>query len=136
MSWDPATLATEISPYVTAAVGAYGGAVLAKAKDQAADATVGFGRRLLQRIFGTRDHADPLPQAVADLAVDPGDPDLQAALRVAIRGKIAADPVLADDILKMIADRPSNVTASGERSIAASTISGIAATGDNITIKR
>jgi hypothetical protein len=44
-----ASLAAEMTPYVSAAVGAYGGAVLAKVRDDAADATVGLGRRLLQR---------------------------------------------------------------------------------------
>ncbi|MEV7012560.1 hypothetical protein [Streptosporangium sp. NPDC051022] len=41
MSGDPASLAHAVSPYVTAAVGAYGGAVLARANEEAADATVG-----------------------------------------------------------------------------------------------
>jgi hypothetical protein len=34
-----AELVTTATPYVTAAVGAYGGAVLAKVRDDAADAT-------------------------------------------------------------------------------------------------
>ena len=40
-----ATLAAEVVPYASAA--AYGGAVLAKVRDDAADVTVGLGRRLL-----------------------------------------------------------------------------------------
>ena len=43
MGGDVASLATEMTPYVSAAVGAYGGAVLAKVRDDAADATVGLG---------------------------------------------------------------------------------------------
>ena len=54
MSGDVVSLAAEMTPYISAAVGAYGGAVLAKVRDEAADATVGLGRRLLQRVFGTR----------------------------------------------------------------------------------
>ena len=46
-SREVATLIADATPYVTAAVGAYGGAVLAKVRDDAADATVGVGRRLL-----------------------------------------------------------------------------------------
>jgi hypothetical protein len=68
--------------------------VLAKANDQAADATVGLGRRILQRIFGPR-AAGEVPHPVADLAADPDDPDLQAALRVAIRKLLAEDADLA-----------------------------------------
>lgn len=135
MGGDLPTLATEISPYMTAAIGAYGGAVLANVKDQAADATVGLGRRLLQRIFGTRDHAEQLPQTVADLAADPDDPDFQAALRVAIRKELAKDAVLAEEVRKLLAGS-AGIKASGDRSIAAHTISGIASTGDNATLAR
>ena len=54
MGGDAAALAAEATPYVSAAVGAYGGAVLARLRDDAADATVGLGRRLLQRMFGSK----------------------------------------------------------------------------------
>ena len=47
MSAGAASLAADMTPYVSAAVGAYGGAVLAHARDEAADATVGLGRRML-----------------------------------------------------------------------------------------
>jgi hypothetical protein len=47
MSGDVLSLAAEMTPYVSAAAAAYGGAVLVKARDEAADATVGLGRRLL-----------------------------------------------------------------------------------------
>jgi hypothetical protein len=130
-----AVLIGEASPYVTAAVRAYGGAVLAKANDQAADATVGLGRRILQRIFGTRAAGD-VPPPVADLAADPDDPDLQAALRVAIRKLLADDPGLAGDLRGMLAGAAVTVTASGERSIAAQSITGVASTGDDATITR
>jgi hypothetical protein len=131
-----AVLIGEVSPYVTAAVGAYGGAVLGKANDQAADATVGLGRRILQRVFGTRAAGD-VPQPVADLAADPGDPDLQAALRVAIRKLLAEDAELAGDLRGMLAGAAAvTVTASGARSIAAQSISGVASTGDDARITR
>jgi hypothetical protein len=131
-----AVLIGEVSPYVTAAVGAYGGAVLARANDQAADATVGLGRRMLRRVFGTRAAGD-VPQPVADLAADPGDPDLQAALRVAIRGLLAADAELAGDLRGMLAGAAAvTVTASGERSIAAQSITGVASTGDDASVTR
>jgi hypothetical protein len=133
MSGDLASLAGEISPYVTAAVGAYGGAVLVRARDQAADATVGIGRRILQRIFGTRAPGD-VPPAVADLADDPRDADLQAALRVELRRILSQDTQAAADVRDMLAAAPViTVTASGERSVAAHSITGIAATGDNST---
>jgi hypothetical protein len=131
-----AVLIGEVSPYVTAAVGAYGGAVLAKANDQAAGAAVGLGRRMLLRVFGSRAAGD-VPQPVADLAADPGDPDLQAALRVAIRKMLAADGELAGDLRGMLAGAAGvTVTASGERSIAAQAVTGVASTGDGAGITR
>jgi hypothetical protein len=136
VSGELATLAVDISPYATAAVGAYGSAVLVKVRDEAADATVGLGRRILRRIFGTRSLGD-LPQAVADLAADPSDPDLQAALRVEIRRILATDSALVSEVRRMLDGASAiTVTASGERSIAAHVITGTASTGDNATIER
>jgi hypothetical protein len=137
MSDGLALLAGEMSPYVTAAVSAYGGAVLAKARDQAADATVGTGRRILQRIFCTRAAGDDVPQVVAELAADPKDPDLRAALRVEIRRLLGGDAQMAADVREILASVPViSATASGERSIAAQSISGVAVTGDNAAIVR
>ena len=66
MSGEVASLAADVVPYAIAAVSAYGGAVLAKVRDDAAEATVGLGRRVLQRIFGTRKEGEPLPVPLAD----------------------------------------------------------------------
>lgn len=137
MDGELATLASDISPYVTAAIGAYGAAVLSTARDQAADATVGLGRRLLQRIFGRRT-PEQAPSAVAELAESPDDLDLQAALRVAVRHALAADPELVADLRQLLDGSGAGVTvtASGERSVAAQVISGVVVTGDNGTVVR
>lgn len=136
MSDDVAMLAAEVLPYASAAAAAYGGAVLAKARDEAADATVGLGRRLLQRIFGTRREGEPLPEAVADVVADPADEDTAAALRLAVRKALAADTLLQAEVRDMLAQARVTVTAAGVRSIAAQAITGIAATGDHIRINR
>jgi hypothetical protein len=99
-------MAAEMTPYVSAAVGAYGGAVLAKVRDDAADATVGLGRRLLQRVFGARQEGESLPQPLADLAADPGDGDALAAVRLAVRQALTADPVLAGEVRSLLAAAP------------------------------
>ena len=134
MSAEVATLAAEVAPYASAAAAAYGGAVLAKVRDDAADVTVGLGCRLLQRIFGTRGHGEPLPEAVADVVADPADEDAVAALRLAVRKALAADAGLQGEVRDMLAQASVSVTASGERSIAAQVISGVAVTGDNTAI--
>ena len=100
---DVASVAAEMSPYISAAVGAYGGAVLAKVRDDAADVTVGLGRRLLQKVFGHHDEAEPLPAPLADLVADPVDGDALAACRLEIRKAMAADPVLEAEVRAMLA---------------------------------
>jgi hypothetical protein len=106
MSGDVVSLAAEITPYVSAAVGAYGGAVLAKARDEAADATVSLGRRLLQRVFGSRREDEPLSGPLAVLADDPADGDALAAVRLAIRQALAGDPALQAEIRSMLPRAP------------------------------
>lgn len=106
MGGDVASLAAEMTPYVSAAVGAYGGAVLAKVRDEAADATVGLGRRLLQRVFGSRGAGEPLPAPLDALAADPDDEDALAAVRLAIRQALADDPTLQAEARSMLASAP------------------------------
>jgi hypothetical protein len=96
-------MAAEMTPYISAAVSAYGGAVLARARDEAADSTVALGRRLLQKIFGHRDEAGSLPDPLADLAGDPQDGDALAAVRLAVRKALEADPALAAEVRTMLA---------------------------------
>ncbi|MFB4265146.1 hypothetical protein [Nonomuraea sp. GTA35] len=142
MAAELATLVGELSPYVTAAVGAYGAAVLARAHEEVADVTVGWGRRMLQQIFGVRPDEDEVPETVIELAQAPDDPDLQAALRVQIRRVLAADEELAARLRAMLAEAraetagtgTATVTASGERSVAIGRDnSGTIVTGDHST---
>ncbi|WP_182872869.1 hypothetical protein [Microbispora sp. H10670] len=140
MSGELATLVADLSPYVTAAIGAYGGAVLSKAQEEAADTTVSWGRRLLQRIFGVRAEGEPLPEVLAEIVEDPDDADLQAALRVQIRRILAQDPTMTAEVHKLLSQIPPTgttirITASGERSVAAHTITGGVHTGDGHTSK-
>ena len=106
MSGEAASLAAEMAPYVSAAVGAYGGAVLVKVRDEAADATVGLGRRLLQRVFGSREEGERLPEPLGTLAADPDDNDALAAVRLAIRQALADDPALQAEVRSMLASAP------------------------------
>jgi hypothetical protein len=101
MAGEVATLVADATPYVTAAVGAYGGAVLAKMRDDAADATVGVGRRLLQRVFGYRKE-DELPEQLAELVSYPDDADVLAALRLAIRRQLEGDTAMLADVRALL----------------------------------
>lgn len=114
MSGELAELANDVTPYVVTAVGTYGAAVLAKAQDEAATAAVGFGRRLAQRIFGTRGTNAEIPEALADVVDDADDPDNLSALRKAIRKALTGDPKLEADVRRLL-DEYGGVRVAGER---------------------
>jgi hypothetical protein len=99
---DVVAIVNDAWPFVSAAVAGYGAAVLKVSEDAAADATLSLGRRILQRVFG-RGHT---PDALADLAADPQDTDLQAALRVALRKLLAEDGELTAQIRDLLAEAP------------------------------
>jgi len=103
MAGEVATLVAEATPYMTAAVGAYGGAVLAKVRDDAADATVGLGRRLLQRVFGHHSEEEPLPEPLTELVTYPDDEDALGALRLAIRRQLESDAGMLADVRTLLA---------------------------------
>lgn len=136
MDIEVTAVAAAVVPYVAAAAGAYGAAVVDRVQDAAADATVGVGGRLLRRLLGREESAPAVTAAVVDLAEDPEDEDRLAAVRLQIRKALAADPELAADVARMLQVAGVTVTASGERSIAAQTISGVAITGDNAQVTR
>src|ERR1022692_4932796 len=107
MAGEVATLVADATPYVTAAVGAYGGAVLAKVRDDAADATAGVGRRLLQRVFGHRTADEPLPVPLAALAADPSDADALGVVRWTMRDALEADTAMLEEVTSMLASAQS-----------------------------
>jgi hypothetical protein len=133
MSADVAQTAAAVMPYVTATVAAYGMHTLDKVRDsfveRASEATVGRGHRLLDRILRREPSRESVEEAVVDLAA--GMPDSEAALRLQIRKALAADPELAADVRSMLPPPAMRIEASGERSIAVGTNSGVLSTGDD-----
>jgi len=138
MDVDVARTAAAVLPYVTAAVTAYGMNTLARVRDavvdSASDATVGVGHRLLNRILGREESRQVIEDAVIDVAA--GEEDGETALKVQIRKALAADPDLAREIAGMLPITTAHNEASGTRSIAIGTNTGIANTGDNATFHR
>ncbi|MFI0960743.1 hypothetical protein ACH4S8_04915 [Streptomyces sp. NPDC021080] len=132
-------LVEQAGPYLSTAVSAYGVGVLTRAEDAAAAATANLGRRILQAVWHRRGEQSrvALEAAVQDVADDPEDRDAAATLRQQIKRALREDTELRDElaeILSVASSGVANVTAYGERSIAAQTI-GTAVTGDNITLK-
>jgi hypothetical protein len=97
-------LVNDAAPFVVTAVSTYGTAVLAQAQDEAVTATVGLGRRLTQRIFGTRTTVFELPEVLIDVVEQPNAPDNLGALRKAIRQALIADPELAADVRRLLSE--------------------------------
>ncbi|MFG2985477.1 hypothetical protein ACGFYQ_30170 [Streptomyces sp. NPDC048258] len=114
---DASLTAAEITPYVVSAIGAYGTAVLTRARDQAADATVSLGREILQRFTRRNRHRQELESAVADVAEAPQDPDFQAALRGQLRRILEGDPEFTAELGVLLAQSGARVTALGERAV-------------------
>ncbi|MEU7750308.1 hypothetical protein [Micromonospora sp. NPDC049171] len=105
-------------------------------QEVAADATVGLGGRLLRRLLGREESAPMVEAAVMDVAEDPADEDRLAALRLQIRKAAAADSQLAVELSQMLASAGVTITASGGRSVAGQTISGVVITGDGGQVTR
>ncbi|MEV6110358.1 hypothetical protein AB0M28_37510 [Streptomyces sp. NPDC051940] len=130
-------LAEQAGPCLSAALAAYGGAVLTRAETASADATANLGRRLLQLVWHRRtpEQQADLEAAVADASADPADADALAALRQLLKRALRDDPALRDEVAALLPAGQVTVTASGERSIAAQHLDGIAVTGDSATIR-
>ncbi|GLY99231.1 hypothetical protein [Actinoplanes sp. NBRC 103695] len=138
MDVDLTQTAAAVMPYITAAVTAYGVTTLDKVRDavvdKASNATVGVGHRLLNRILGRAESQQAIEGAILDVAA--GEEDSGAALKLQIRKALAADSDLARDVAQMLPVGTVHNEASGTRSIAIGTNSGIANTGDGATFHR
>ena len=110
-------LVGQVVPAIGAAVGAYGAGVLTRVEENAADATVSLGQRVLTRLLRQAARRAPLEEAVTDLAANGQDPDTLAALRLQVRKILAAHPELVPELAGMLPPAP-QTTASGHRSVA------------------
>ena len=146
---DPVTVAAEATPFLVKAAESLGGKIWDRASDAAADEAAGFGRRLLdmllRRRHGDGPDADPgadakkatsgelaVAEAVTDVVVSPGDQDARAALRLAVRKLLAADPQLLAEVAEMVQTQAPRQQA-GDRSIqiGGSQHGGVNVTGDD-----
>ncbi|MEW1836780.1 hypothetical protein AB0392_02325 [Nonomuraea angiospora] len=128
---DIVAIAGQVMPYITAAVGAYGAAVLTKTQDLAADESVNLGRRLLRRFAKREESRDRIESAVQDLVETPGDEDLVAALRGQLKKALAADPELVRDVTELLRTASAGAIVGNDGS---QMVSGSSISGDNIQI--
>ncbi|MFI0136115.1 hypothetical protein [Streptomyces luteogriseus] len=140
MSTEIVQLVEQATPYLSAAVTAYGAAVLARAESAAVDAavegTASLGRRIIQLVWHRQDEEGrtALESAVREAAEDPDDADAAAVLRQQIKRSLREDAELARELAALLPS-PGGVmvNVSGARAIGAQHI-GIAASGDKTTI--
>ncbi|MGW4905139.1 hypothetical protein [Streptomyces sp. NPDC004270] len=140
MSTEIVQLVEQAGPYLSAAVGAYGAAVLSRAEeavvDAATDATAGLGRRILRAVWHRRDEEGraALETAVREAAQEPDDADAAAALRQQIKRALREDTELVREVAAFLpASGGLTVNVSGTRAIGAQHI-GIAVSGDHATL--
>ncbi|MCG6499328.1 hypothetical protein [Kitasatospora sp. A2-31] len=110
-------------PAVTSAAAAYGGTVLIRAEEAAADATVGLGQRIIASVWRRRDTQQRTElEACLDDATRPGDDDALGAVRHQIRRALRSDPELLAELAALLpAGEPQGTTrveASGAGSVA------------------
>ncbi|MFE0424937.1 hypothetical protein [Streptomyces sp. NPDC058953] len=132
---DALTVANDLAPYVTAAVTAYGTAVVTRTTDLAADSTVSLGQRVVQRLWSREDSRAGLEQAIEEVAENPQDEDAQAALRIQVRRILREDAELAAELAQVV-PATRNLTASGDGAVAVEVNHGIISTGEGATIQR
>jgi hypothetical protein len=126
-------LANQTVPYISAAVGAYGGAVLTKLEQNAADETVRVGQRLLRTLLHGGTGRPAVQHAVLDLASAQSDPDFQAALRAQVKLVLREDGQLAAQLAALL-PLQQTVSAEGDRSVAVGGgNTGLISTGDHAT---
>ncbi|MBI1758340.1 MAG: hypothetical protein HYR62_03815 [Actinobacteria bacterium] len=128
-------------PYLTAVITTYGTTVLDRVRDDAAEASVdaatGVGRRILRRLLGRNESRAEVEAAVTDLANRPGDEAAELTLRAQVMTALRDDPPLRADLMSLLPTPAGvTVTAVGERSVAAQSITGAVTTGDESPIRR
>ncbi|MEV0830166.1 hypothetical protein [Nonomuraea rubra] len=126
-----AELANQALPFITAAIGAYGTAILTKTQDLAAEESVNLGRQLLQRFLTREQGRERIEAAVQDVAEAPEDEDHQAALRGQLKKALAADPDLLKDIVELLKGSDGAAVIGNESS---QIVNGGFINGDNIQI--
>lgn len=102
---DLGVLVQDVMPFVTAAAGVYGGAVVQKVSDAAVDAgaeaTVGLGRRLLRRLFASG-RGGHVQAAVVELAEAPQDEASVSLVRAQVLKALTAEPQLVTDLTQLL----------------------------------
>ncbi len=118
-------------PYLMPVAAEAGKDAVKSAAGRITDATLRRAETLWKRLWPQLRDKPVALEAADDLARMPDDTDAQAAFSLQLRKLLAADSDLARDVANLLIDSSVHVTASGERSVAANTVTdSIIGTGD------
>jgi len=118
-------------PYFVPVAAEAGKEVVKSAASRISEATFRRAEALWQKLWPQAQDKPAMLQAAKDLAEMSEDEDAKAAFRLQLRKLLAADDALARDVANLLVDSSVHVTASGERSVAANTVTdSIITTGD------
>jgi hypothetical protein len=90
-------------PWIVHALKVYGHQVLAKAEDDAADAPVQFGLRLLHKLFGRKKQGEPVPDVVAKVIDHPGQDVYLDLLKSTITVALAESSQMLAEVREILA---------------------------------
>ncbi|MET7606416.1 hypothetical protein [Streptomyces avermitilis] len=132
MSTEIMQVTQQAGPYLSAALAAYGSAVLVRAESAVVDATADVGRRILHLVWCRRDAPGQtaLEEAVREAASDVEDEDAAAALRQQIKRTLRDDAQLLREVAALLPAAGAVTITAEKGSIAAQHI-GIAVTGNH-----
>ncbi|MEU7673520.1 hypothetical protein AB0C42_01730 [Micromonospora taraxaci] len=117
---DAGEVASTVVPYLSAAAGAYGAAVVQRVNDGAADATANatldLGRRLARRLFGSS-RGDQVRAALVELAERPHDDGSVDLVREQVQAALAVDAALLTDVVQLLGTSTHNVTVTSSQGV-------------------
>ena len=125
-------LVGQAMPYLTAAVGMYGAAVLSRAEQSAADGTVRVGKDLLVAVYEglKRRPREDFRRRLEEMASLPADGDAMAALRFELSRILRANQAVCDEFARILQSAPEPGGPAGFRQVTVHGSSFVATNGD------
>jgi hypothetical protein len=124
-------LLTPFLPYLLPAATGVGKAALKKAGERIGDATWNKAEALWNKVWPKIQERPAALESAQDLAAAPNDSDAQAAFSLQLRKMLAEDDDLTNAVAQFFVDSSTHITASGERSVAANSVTNsVIVTGD------
>lgn len=124
-------LLAPVLPYLIPAAAGAGKAALKRTGEKLSDVTWKKAEALWNKLWPKIENRAAALGAAQDLANTPDDSDAQGAFSLQLKKLFAEDAELAKDVAQFFVDSSINISASGERSVAANSVTNsVVNTGD------